>query len=111
EADLGDENEAEAEAEGEKKEGEAAPNQQDGEEAEEAAVSLASMELQLMPQVLETFDKVAALHKKIDKAQSKRLESILAGEELNPRSEKSYEKLKAEMVELMYTVRLNNNKI
>jgi RNA polymerase primary sigma factor len=97
------------EAEGEKKEGEAAG--QDGEEGEEAAVSLASMEAQLLPQVLETFDKIAALHKKIDKAQSKRLESILAGEELNPRSEKSYEKLKAEMVELMYSVRLNNNKI
>jgi RNA polymerase primary sigma factor len=112
EADLGEEKEpeAEAEAEEEKKEGEGAPAQ-DGEEAEEAAVSLASMELQLMPQVLETFDKIAALHKKIEKAQSKRLETILAGEELNPRSEKAYEKLKAEMVELMYTVRLNNNRI
>ncbi|MBL8709640.1 MAG: RNA polymerase sigma factor RpoD, partial [Rhodospirillaceae bacterium] len=102
----------EAEAEGEKKEGEgaAAPGQ-DNEETEEAAVSLASMELQLMPQVLETFDKIAALYKKIEKAQTKRLETILAGDELNPRSEKSYEKLKAEMVELMYTVRLNNNRI
>jgi RNA polymerase primary sigma factor len=112
EADLGEENEAEAEgeAEGEKKEGEAAPNA-DAEEGEEAAVSLASMEAQLLPQVLETFDKIAALHKKIEKAQAKRLETILAGEELVPRSEKAYEKLKAEMVELMYTVRLNNNRI
>ncbi|TDQ83391.1 RNA polymerase RpoD-like sigma 70 subunit [Dongia mobilis] len=105
----GDEAEEGEEAEGEKKEGEAAS--QDGDEGEEAAVSLASMEAQLLPQVLETFDKIAALHKKIDKAQSKRLESILGGEDLNPRSEKSYEKLKAEMVELMYSVRLNNNKI
>lgn len=114
EADLSDDKEPEVEAEGEeakeKKEGEGAPAQ-DGEEAEEAAVSLASMELQLMPQVLETFDKIAALYKKIEKAQAKRLETILAGEDLNPRSEKAYEKLKAEMVELMYTVRLNNNRI
>lgn len=111
-ADLGEENEAEAEgeAEGEKKEGEAQPGQE-SEDGEEAAVSLASMEAQLLPQVLETFDKIAALHKKIEKAQAKRLETILAGEELVPRSEKAYEKLKAEMVELMYTVRLNNNRI
>ena len=102
--------EGEAEAEGEKKEGDAAQNQ-DGDDGEEAAVSLAAMEAQLMPQVLETFDKIAALHKKIEKAQSKRLETIMMGEDLNPRSEKSYEKLKAEMVELMYSVRLNNNKI
>jgi len=64
-----------------------------------------------MPQVLETFDKIAALQKKLDKVQVKRLETILAGEELNPRSEKSYEKQKLEMVELMRSVRLNNNRI
>ncbi|WP_374385120.1 RNA polymerase sigma factor RpoD [Dongia sp.] len=110
EADLeGEEAEAEeAEAEGE---GEGKPAGAEGEEGEEAAVSLASMELTLMPQVLETFDKIAALQKKLEKVQLKRLETILAGEELNPRSEKAYEKQKLEMVELMRTVRLNNNRI
>ncbi|WP_374656466.1 RNA polymerase sigma factor RpoD [Dongia sp.] len=108
EADLeGEEPEAE-EAEGE---GEAKPAAAEGEESEEAAVSLASMELTLMPQVLETFDRIAALQKKLEKVQLKRLETILAGEDLNPRSEKAYEKQKLEMVELMRSVRLNNNRI
>jgi RNA polymerase primary sigma factor len=104
----GEEPEAEAEAE---VEGEAKPAAAEGEEGEEAAVSLASMELTLMPQVLETFDKIAALQKKLEKVQLKRLETILAGEELNPRSEKAYEKQKLEMVDLMRSVRLNNNRI
>jgi RNA polymerase primary sigma factor len=82
-----------------------------GEEGEEANLSLAAMEQTLLPQVMETFDKIAALHKKLEKVQLKRLETIRTGEELNPRSEKSYEKQKAEMVELMRSVKLNNFRI
>ncbi|MBI2254604.1 MAG: RNA polymerase sigma factor RpoD [Proteobacteria bacterium] len=108
EAALEGEEAEETEAEGEQK----APGAEGEAEAEEeAAVSLASMELTLMPQVLETFDKIASLQKKLEKVQVKRLETIMAGEELNPRSEKAYEKQKLEMVELMRTVRLNNNRI
>nr|WP_298688437.1 RNA polymerase sigma factor RpoD [uncultured Dongia sp.] len=107
----GEEPDAEPEAEAEAVDGEGKPVNPDAEEGEEAAVSLASMELTLMPQVLETFDKIASLQKKLDKVQVKRLETILSGEELNPRSEKSYEKQKLEMVELMRSVRLNNNRI
>jgi RNA polymerase primary sigma factor len=108
EADLEGE---EAETEEAESEAEGKPAAADGEENEEAAVSLASMELTLMPQVMETFDKIAALQKKLEKVQLKRLETILAGEDLNPRSEKTYEKQKLEMVELMRSVRLNNNRI
>src|SRR3954471_7683534 len=80
-------------------------------ESEEANLSLAAMEQTLLPQVMETFDKIAALHKKLEKVQLKRLETIRAGEELNPRSEKAYEKQKLEMVELMRAVKLNNFRI
>jgi len=80
-------------------------------DADEVNMSLAAMEAQLLPGVLEAFDKIAALYKKLEKAQQKRLESIKAGEDLNPRSEKNYEKLKLEMVELMRAIRLNNNRI
>ncbi|HET6619105.1 MAG TPA: RNA polymerase sigma factor RpoD [Dongiaceae bacterium] len=80
-------------------------------DADEVNMSLAAMEAQLLPGVLESFDKIAALYKKLEKAQQKRLESIKAGEDLNPRSEKNYEKLKLEMVELMRAIRLNNNRI
>jgi RNA polymerase primary sigma factor len=80
-------------------------------DADEVNMSLAAMEAQLLPGVLEAFDKIAVLYKKLEKAQQKRLESIKAGEDLNPRSEKNYEKLKLEMVDLMRAIRLNNNRI
>ncbi len=102
-----EEEEPEEEVEGEPKpEGEGA-----AEEGEEANLSLAAMEQTLLPQVMENFDKIAALHKKLEKVQLKRLETIRSGEELNPRSEKSYEKQKLEMVELMRSVKLNNFRI
>jgi RNA polymerase primary sigma factor len=92
-------------------EGEPKPEGEGAEEGEEANLSLAAMEQTLLPQVMETFDKIASLHKKLEKVQIKRLETIRAGEELNPRSEKAYEKQKLEMVELMRTVKLNNFRI
>ncbi|HVT53066.1 MAG TPA: sigma-70 family RNA polymerase sigma factor, partial [Dongiaceae bacterium] len=110
EGDFEEEEESEEETEGE---GEGQnPSGEAGEaEAEEANLSRAAMEQTLLPQVMETFDKIASLHKKLEKVQLKRLETIRAGEELNPRSEKSYEKQKAEMVELMRSVKLNNFRI
>ncbi|MES1151187.1 MAG: RNA polymerase sigma factor RpoD [Dongia sp.] len=105
--DFEEEEDAEEEVEGEPKpEGEGAEA-----EGEEANLSLAAMEQTLLPQVMETFDKIASLHKKLEKVQLKRLETIRSGEDLNPRSEKSYEKQKAEMVELMRSVKLNNFRI
>ena len=84
-----------------------------GEDTDEATLSLSAMETTLLPQVLDTFDKIASLHKKLAKTQQKRLESLLAGEELDPKSkgEKAYEKMKQEMVVLMRGVRLNNFRI
>ncbi len=110
--DLGEEEEeADSELEGEEKEGEGQSQNQDDADADEINLSLAAMEAQLLPGIVEVFDKIAALHKKIDKVQKKRLETILAGEELNARSEKAYEKMKLEMIELMHQVRLNNGRI
>ncbi len=103
--------EEEEEEEKETPEGQPQGDSAGGEEADEVNMSLAAMEQQLLPGVLESFDNIATLYKKLEKAQQKRLEAIKAGEELNPRSEKNYEKLKLEMVELMRTIRLNNNRI
>jgi RNA polymerase primary sigma factor len=110
-ADFAEEETEEAENENEA-EG-AAPGDGSNEEGEgeEANLSLAAMEQTLLPQVMENFDKIAALHKKLEKVQLKRLETIRSGEELNPRSEKSYEKQKAEMSDLMRSVKLNNFRI
>lgn len=103
--------EEEEETEKEGAEGEAQGDAANPEEGDEVNMSLAAMEQQLLPGVLENFDKIATLYKKLEKVQQKRLDSIKAGEELNTRSEKNYEKLKLEMVELMRAIRLNNNRI
>jgi len=89
-ANFAEEEEETEEAE-EGAEGEPKPEGDGAEEGEEANLSLAAMEQTLLPQVMETFDKIAALHKKLEKVQLKRLETIRAGEDLNPRSEKAYE--------------------
>jgi RNA polymerase primary sigma factor len=93
-------------------EGDAAPELA-GEEAEgeESSISLAAMELALKPQVLETFDTIAGLYKKLHKLQEQRLAAIQKGEPLVKATEKRYDKLKAEMVEQMEGVRLNNARI
>ena len=109
EADLEDQQEAEAEKAA--AEGAAQADGTVAEDADEVNMSLAAMEQQLLPGVLENFDKIAALYKKLEKTQQKRLDSIKEGEELNTRSEKNYEKLKLEMVDLMRAIRLNNNRI
>jgi len=61
--------------------------------------------------VLANFEEIEALYKKLHKMQSKRLETMTSGEEVNARSEKSYEKLREELVAKVEQVRLHNNRI
>ena len=67
--------EEEEEERPEKPEGQPEGENANGEDADEVNMSLAAMELQLLPGVLENFDKIAALYKKLEKAQQKRLDS------------------------------------
>ncbi len=85
----------------------------DGEEgeAEEAAISLAAMEAELKPGVLAILEEIAALYKKLQKRQDNRLKSLNEGEELGKTAERSYDKLKGQIVEAMKNVRLNNARI
>ena len=69
------------------------------------------MEAELKPQVLEKLDAIAALYRRLHRRQEERLISLRGGEELQKLSEKRYDKLKAEMVEAMQSVRLNNARI
>jgi RNA polymerase primary sigma factor len=84
---------------------------EDGEEGEGAGLSLSALEEKLKPEVLETFEEIENLYKKLQKMQSKRLETLTSGEEMNLRSEKSYEKLREELVGRVQQVRLHNNRI
>ncbi len=108
--DSDDEEEAEEE-EAKQEEDSADKDDDDDEDGEENNLSLAAMEQQLMPQVLETFDKIAEIYGKLKKAQDRRLQRLQKGEELSPISERRYVKLRDELIELMEGVRLNNNRI
>jgi RNA polymerase primary sigma factor len=88
-----------------------AVEEEDSEEGEGAGLSLSALEEKLKPEVLATFEDIEALYKKLHKMQSKRLESMTSGEEVNLRSEKSYEKLREELVAKVEQVQLHNNRI
>jgi RNA polymerase primary sigma factor len=90
---------------------EAPPEEEDAEESEGAGLSLSALEEKLKPEVLANFEDIEGLYKKLEKMQSKRLGSITSGEEVNARSEKSYEKLREELVSKVEQVRLHNNRI
>jgi RNA polymerase primary sigma factor len=90
---------------------EAPPDDDDGEEGEGNGLSLSALEEKLKPEVLATFEEIEGFYKKLSKMQSKRLESITSGEEVSARSEKTYEKLREELVAKVEQVRLHNNRI
>ncbi len=73
--------------------------------------SLAAMEEQLKPQVFESFAKIKKTYKKMQGVQKERLEFLTQGKKVTPDLDKKYDKLKAEMVELMNEVRMNNARI
>ena len=75
------------------REGFEAPEEVEGdEEGEGAGMSLSALEEKLKPEVLATFEEIEASYKKLYKMQHRRLETMTSGEEVNPRSEKTYEK-------------------
>ncbi len=77
----------------------------------ENAMSLAAMEAELKPKVLETFDKIAGTYKKLRKQQDKKLEQQVAGEQVTRQQQKAYEKLREEIVSDVKSLSLNNNRI
>ncbi len=81
----------------------------DGDEG--PGLSLSALEEKLKPEVLANFEEIENLYKKLSKMQSRRLEHLSAGEQFNIRNEKSYEKLREELVGRVQQVRLHNNRI
>jgi len=77
----------------------------------ENAVSLAAMEHELKPKVLETFDAIASNYKKLRKQQDKKLEQQVAGEAGSRQQQKAYEKLREEIVKDVKSLSLNNARV
>src|SRR6185437_12430013 len=57
----------------------AAETSEEESEGDENNLSLAAMESQLKPQVLETFDKIAAIYRRMHRMQEKRQEALHTG--------------------------------
>jgi RNA polymerase primary sigma factor len=88
------------------------PEDMDGDEdGEGPGLSLSALEEKLKPEVLATFEEIESLYKKLSKMQTKRLETLTSGEEMSSRTEKTYEKLREELVAQVQSVRLHNNRI
>ncbi len=83
----------------------------DDDEEFENALSLAAMEAELKPKVLETFDSIAASYKKLRKQQDKKLEQQVVGEQGTRQQQKAYDKLRDEIVADVKSLSLNNNRI
>jgi RNA polymerase primary sigma factor len=77
----------------------------------ENALSLAAMEAELKPKVLETFDNIAGAYKKLRRQQDKKLEQQVAGETGSRQQQKTYEKYRDEIIVDVKSLSLNNNRI
>jgi RNA polymerase primary sigma factor len=80
-------------------------------EGEESSISLAAMEAQLKPSALATFDAIAETYKRLHRLQDQRINALQKGEPLPKVTERRYEKLKAEIIENVKRIRLNNTRI
>jgi len=97
-------------------EGEAAPAAEgsgdDGDDFDdEGNLPLSAMEAALKPQVLESLDAIAALYKKLGKLQDASVEAALASDELSTGQERRFKKLRNETMDLVKSLKLNNNRI
>lgn len=78
---------------------------------EESARSLATLEEQLKPQILETFDLIAQTYEKYHAVQVERLNLMQEGKEPSSESNEAFKVLKESLVNLMSSVRLNSYRI
>ena len=100
---------AEAKSEGES--GQEGDMEDDDDDDFENALSLAAMEAELKPKVLETFDNIAGTYKKLRRQQDKKLEQQVAGETGSRQQQKAYDKHRDEIIADVKSLSLNNNRI
>jgi RNA polymerase primary sigma factor len=77
----------------------------------ENQMSLAAIEAELKPKVVETFDKIADNYKKLRKLQEQDIANQLQSETLSPSQERKYKKLKDEIIVEVKSLRLNQARI
>ncbi|MBL0937002.1 MAG: RNA polymerase sigma factor RpoD, partial [Rhizobiaceae bacterium] len=86
--------------------------EEEEDDEDEANLSLAAMEAELRPQVMETLDVIAGTYKKLRKLQDQQVEARLAQTgALSSSQERSYKKLKDELITAVKSLSLNNARI
>ena len=77
----------------------------------EGSLSLAAIEAELKPKVLETFDTVASEYKRLRRLQDQDIALKLKSGNLTPAQERKYKKLKEEIIGAVKSLRLNQARI
>jgi RNA polymerase primary sigma factor len=77
----------------------------------ENSLSLAAIEAELKPKVVETFDNIADAFKRLRRLQEQDIEFRLKSSSLSPAQERKYKKLKDEIITEVKSLRLNQARI
>ncbi len=92
--------------------GEGLPPEEEEEDEDESNLSLAAMEAELRPQVMETLDLIADTYKKLRKLQDQQVEARLACTgTLSSGQERRYKELKDQLITAVKSLSLNQNRV
>ena len=84
----------------------------DDDDDDQSNMSLAAMEAELKPRVLEILDRIASDYSQLSEMQDDRISATLHdGSNFSESQEKHYQSLRAEIVELVNELHLHNNRI
>jgi RNA polymerase primary sigma factor len=86
-------------------------DEDDDEDTEGFGVSLSAMEERLKPQVLETFKKISLVYEDLRALQENRIELLQKGHTLQPTEEEAYNTKHKEIVTLLESIHLNNERL
>ncbi|MDX1921827.1 MAG: RNA polymerase sigma factor RpoD [Alphaproteobacteria bacterium] len=78
---------------------------------EENSLSLSMLEEKLKPGVMDTFARIAVTYAKLFKLVAQRHQAFMKGEALSKQSDRKFEELKVELVDLVRTIRFNNHRL
>jgi RNA polymerase primary sigma factor len=89
----------------------AAESDYDDDDDMENSLSLAAIEAELKPKVVETFDNIADSFKRLRRLQEQDIQFRLRSTSLSPAQERKYKKLKEEIISEVKSLRLNQARI
>ena len=95
----------------ESEEGDTSDDEEDDDDEFENNLSLAAMEAEIKPAVMETFDSIADNYKKLRRLQDQLVEKAMKSRALSPSQERRYKKLREDIITAVKSLSLNNARI